>query len=75
MDASLISQMMAMAEENRRLHRGYRICCARKPNLGIKPRKRLKREKPDALAVPDMPKLTRSMAFMSGRVMAASSGC
>jgi hypothetical protein len=33
-----------------------RICCALELNLRIKPRKRLKRDKPDALAVPEAPK-------------------
>ena len=35
--------------------RVYRIYCALELNLRIKPRKRLKRDKPDALAVPDAP--------------------
>ena len=37
--------------------RVYRIYCALELNLRIKPRKRLKREKPDVLAVPDAPKV------------------
>ena len=37
-------------------------------NLRIKPRKRLKRGKPDALAVPDAPNLTWSMGFMADRL-------
>ena len=37
-------------------------------NLRIKPRKRLKREKPDALAVPDAPNMTWSMDFMADRL-------
>ena len=38
--------------------RVYRICCELELNLRIKPRKRLKRDKPDALAVPDAPNMT-----------------
>lgn len=48
--------------------RVYRIYCALEPNLRIKPRKRLKREKPEALAVPDAPNLTWSMDFMADRL-------
>ena len=35
-----------------------RIYCEPELNLRIKPRKRLKRDKPDALAVPDAPNVT-----------------
>ncbi len=35
--------------------RVYRIYCALELNLRIKPRKRLKRDKPDALVVPEAP--------------------
>ena len=45
-----------------------RICCALNLNLRIKPRKRLKRDKPDALAVPDAPNMTWSMDFMADRL-------
>ena len=38
--------------------RVYRIYCELELNLRIKPRKRLKRDKPDALAVPEAPNLT-----------------
>lgn len=38
--------------------RVYRIYCALELNLRIKPRKRLKRDKPDALAVPKAPNMT-----------------
>jgi len=48
--------------------RVYRIYCALELNLRIKPRKRLKREKPEALAVPDAPNLTWSMDFMADRL-------
>ena len=45
--------------------RVYRIYCALELNLQIKPLKRLKRDKPDALAVPDAPNMTWSMDFMA----------
>lgn len=50
--------------------RVYRIYCELKLklNLRIKPRKRLKRDKPDALAVPDAPNVTWSMDFMADRL-------
>ena len=41
--------------------------CELELNLRIKPRKRLKRDKPDALAVPDAPNVTWSMDFMADR--------
>ncbi|MFT4784545.1 MAG: putative transposase [Paracoccaceae bacterium] len=44
-----------------------RIYCELELNLRIKPRKRLKRDKPDALAVPDAPNMTWSMDFMADR--------
>jgi transposase InsO family protein len=37
-------------------------------NLRIKPRKRLKRDKPDALAVPEAPNMVWSMGFMADRL-------
>jgi putative transposase len=37
-------------------------------NLRIKPRKRLKRDKPDALAVPEAPNMNWSMDFMADRL-------
>ena len=46
----------------------YRIYCELELNLRIKPRKRLKRDKPDALAVPDAPNVTWSMDFMADRL-------
>mgnify|MGYP000110801220 FL=1 len=46
----------------------YRIYCEQELNLRIKPRKRLKRDKPDALAVPDAPNMTWSMDFMADRL-------
>jgi putative transposase len=48
--------------------RVYRIYCALELNLRITPRKRLKRDKPDVLAVPDAPNLTWSMDFMADRL-------
>ena len=48
--------------------RVYPIYCALELNLRIKPRKRLKRDKPDALAVPDAPNMTWSMDFMADRL-------
>ena len=48
--------------------RVYRIYCELELNLRIKPRKRLKRAKPDTLAVPDAPNVTWSMDFMAERL-------
>jgi putative transposase len=48
--------------------RVYRIYCKLELNLRIKPRKRLKRDRPDALAVPDAPNMTWSMDFMAARL-------
>ena len=48
--------------------RVYRIYCELELNLRIKPRKRLKRDKPDALAEPDAPNMTWSMDFMADRL-------
>ncbi|SIS78159.1 putative transposase [Insolitispirillum peregrinum] len=48
--------------------RVYRVYCQLELNLRIKPRKRLKRDKPDALAVPDAPNVTWSMDFMADRL-------
>jgi putative transposase len=48
--------------------RVYRIYCALELNLRIKSRKRLKRDKPDALAVPEAPNTTWSMDFMADRL-------
>ena len=44
--------------------RVYRIYRELKLNLRIKPRKRLKRDKPDTLAVPEAPNMIWSMDFM-----------
>lgn len=111
MDASMVSQMKALEEENRRLKRMYaelsmqadllvgltqarrgwgfglcflhlrnvrghawnhkriyRIYCELALNLRIKPRKRLKRGKPEDLAVPDAPNTVWSMDFMADRL-------
>ena len=48
--------------------RVYRIYKELELNLRIKPRKRLKREKPDALAVPEHPNHTWSMDFMADQL-------
>ena len=48
--------------------RVYRIYCELELNLRIKPRKRLKWDKPDALAVPDAPNVTWSLEFMADRL-------
>ena len=48
--------------------RVYRIYRALELNMRIKPKKRLKREKPDELAVPDRPNRVWSMNFMSDRL-------
>lgn len=45
--------------------RVHRIYCELELNLRIKPRKRVKREKPEPLAVPDRPNETWSMDFMA----------
>ena len=48
--------------------RVYRIYCELELNLRIKPRKRLKRDKPDALTVPEAPNMVWSMDFMADRL-------
>lgn len=48
--------------------RVYRINRELELNLRIKPRKRLKRDKPDALTVPDAPNMVWSMDFMADRL-------
>jgi len=48
--------------------RVYRIYRELELNLRIKPRKRLKREKPEPLAVPDRPNDTWSMDFMADQL-------
>jgi putative transposase len=48
--------------------RVYRTTCELALNLRIKPRKRLKREKPEDLAVPDAPNTVWSMDFMADRL-------
>ena len=48
--------------------RVYRIYRALELNMRIKPKKRLKREKPDELAVPDHPNTVWSMDFMADRL-------
>ena len=48
--------------------RVYRIYRELEQNLRIKPRKRLKRDRPDALAVPEQPNMVWSMDFMADRL-------
>ena len=48
--------------------RVYRIYCALELNLRIRPRKRLQRPKPDALAVPEALNQTWSMDFMQDQL-------
>ena len=48
--------------------RVYRIYCELELNLRIQPKKRLKRDKPEPLAVPDVPNDTWSMDFMADQL-------
>jgi putative transposase len=48
--------------------RVYRIYFELELNLRIKPKKRLKRDKPELLAVPDGPNETWSMDFMADQL-------
>ncbi len=48
--------------------RVYRIYCELELNQRIKPRKRLRRDKPDALVVPAAPNISWSMDFMADRL-------
>jgi putative transposase len=48
--------------------RVYRIYCELELNLRIKPRKRLKRDRPESLAVPDAPNDSWSMDFMADQL-------
>lgn len=48
--------------------RVYRIYCELELNLRIKPKKRLKRDKPDALSVPETANHTWSMDFMADQL-------
>ena len=48
--------------------RVYRIYCELELNLRIKPKKRLKRDKPEPLSVPDKPNETWSMDFMEDQL-------
>jgi len=48
--------------------RVYRIYRELELNLRIRPRKRLQRDKPDALAVPEAPNVSWSMDFMADRL-------
>lgn len=48
--------------------RVYRIYCELELNLRIKPKKRLKRDKPEPLSVPETPNQTWSMDFMQDQL-------
>lgn len=48
--------------------RVYRIYCKLELNLRIKPKKRLKRDKPEPLAVPGAPNDTWSLDFMANQL-------
>lgn len=48
--------------------RVYRIYCELELNLRIKPKKRLKRDRPDPLSVPDSPNQVWSMDFMADQL-------
>ncbi len=58
MDASLMARMKELDEENKRLKKMY----------AEKPRKRLQREKPEPLAVPEAPNEVWSMDFMADQL-------
>ena len=45
-----------------------RIYCELELNLRIKPRRRIKRDQPEELAVPDAPNVVWSMDFMADRL-------
>lgn len=53
--------------------RVHRIYCALELNLRIKPRRRLVRAKPEALAVPDKPNVMWSMDFMADQLSSGRS--
>lgn len=48
--------------------RAHRIYCELELNLRIKPRRRLKREKPEELAAPEAPNMVWSIDFMADRL-------
>lgn len=52
--------------DDKRVHRIY---CELELNLRIKPRRRLKREMPEELSVPEAPNLVWSMDFMADRLV------
>lgn len=58
---SVSSQRQGFGWNHKRVSRIY---CELDLNLRIKPRKRLKRDKPDTLVVPDAPNRSWSMGFM-----------
>ena len=75
MDTITLSCMFTCMRGHKRV---YRIYCELELYLRIKPRKRLKRDKPDALAVldaPNMTSLSRMQTCAAGQWMAGHSGC
>ena len=60
-----LRNIKGFAWNHKRIYRIYRDL---ELNLRIKPRKRLKRDKPDALAVPETPNQTWSMDFMADQL-------
>lgn len=53
--------------------RAYRIYCELKLNLRIAPKKRLKRDKPEPMAIPDVPNDKWSMDFLADQLEAGRS--
>lgn len=54
---------------HKRIYRIYRIYRELELNMGIKPRKRLQREKPEPLTVPESPNEVWSMDFMADQLV------
>lgn len=65
MPVSSNGEMASISGPDKRVYRIYREL---ELNLRIKPRRRLKRDKPNALAVPDAPNMVWSMDFMADRL-------
>ena len=63
-----LNRLLAANDERVNHKRVYRIYCELELNLRIRPRKRLKRPKPDELAVPEAPNHTWSMDFMQDQL-------
>lgn len=60
-----LRNVKGFAWNHKRVHRIY---CDLELNLRIKPRRRLKRDKPNSLAVPDRPNVMWSMDFMADQL-------